>query len=78
MGRAAGGGSSAGNGNSTILIAHVGGVALAATFGFAVAAAAVVDGGEWQKLWWLRFCRFGHSLRSIVKCLFFFYCHIIY
>uniref|UniRef100_A0A9I9CVY9 Uncharacterized protein n=1 Tax=Cucumis melo TaxID=3656 RepID=A0A9I9CVY9_CUCME len=46
-GRAAGGGSGAGNGNLAVLTDHDGGVALAATtLGFAVAAAALVDAGE--------------------------------
>lgn len=44
-GGAAGGGSGTGNGNLTVLTDD-GGFALAATVGFAVAAAAVVDGGE--------------------------------
>ncbi|CAK9323291.1 unnamed protein product [Citrullus colocynthis] len=35
-------------GNSTVLTAHDGGVASAATFGFAVVATAVVDGGEYD------------------------------
>ncbi|KAG6580518.1 hypothetical protein SDJN03_20520, partial [Cucurbita argyrosperma subsp. sororia] len=38
--------STPGNGNLTVLTDHDGGVVLASTFGFAVAAAAVVDAGE--------------------------------
>ncbi|XP_023528737.1 loricrin-like [Cucurbita pepo subsp. pepo] len=45
-GGTAAGGSTTGNGNLTVLTDHDGGVVLASTFGFAVAAAAVVDAGE--------------------------------